>query len=96
MIAIVAVEHRKMAPGTIRTALRSWDRMARLGLTQSPGHCGEVSCCGESPRKVLEDAITYLPPWAKKHLRKLVRHLDQVYLDRVWPDPDAVEDLTLA
>lgn len=89
LTAIAAVEHRKMAPGTIRAALRSWEHLAKLGLTYEPGYCGEISCCGESPRKVLEDAITYLAPWAKKHLRKLVRRIDRVYLNRVWPDPDA-------
>jgi hypothetical protein len=42
---------------------------------------------------VLEEALTYLPPSAKKHLRRLVQRADQIYLDRVWPHPNAIRDL---
>jgi hypothetical protein len=61
-----------MAPGEIRTALRSWEQLAKQGLAYPRGYCGEISRCGDSPRRVLEEAITYLPPWAKKHLRRVV------------------------
>lgn len=88
--AIVAVEHGKMAPGEIRTALWQWKQLAKRGLAYPCGHCGEISCCGDSPRRVLEEAISYLPPWAKKHLRRVVQRLDRIYLDQVWPDPDVV------
>jgi hypothetical protein len=39
---------------------------------------------------VLEDAINYLPPWASRHLERIVERSDRVYLDRYWPEPDVV------
>jgi hypothetical protein len=93
LIAIAAVEHRTLPPGAVRRALRDWERLARLGVTKPTDHCGEPACCGDSPRDLLEEAIALLPPRAKKHLRRLVRRIDQVYLARTWPDPDAASDL---
>lgn len=87
LIAIREVEHRTLRPGAVREALGVWRHLARQGLYTQPWQC---ECCKEEhPRDVLEEAVSRLPPWAKRDLRRLVRQVDRVYLARTWPDPDA-------
>lgn len=88
--AISRIEARHLSPGAVGRALRSYRRLLRRPgryLSLSSGGC---PCCDDiEPREDLATALRALPPRAHRELRRLVDPLDEEFLRRTLPDPNA-------
>ena len=90
--AVTRLERERLWPGAIAQALRQWSRIARRPNLALSGGCGCPLCnpfYTTDERAVLELALHALPARSARELRSLVEPLDELYLKRTWPDPNA-------
>ncbi|NRQ34631.1 hypothetical protein HII36_22735 [Nonomuraea sp. NN258] len=86
MAAVIALEHTRMRPGAVSSALIAWQNAALTGTADRARHlCMCDECTGHAPRWRLQQAPTWLPPWARPHLYGLVLPVDRSYLLRTVP-----------
>jgi hypothetical protein len=93
MAAVIALEHTRMRPGTVATALVAWQEAALTGTADRVFfRCQCEECTGDAPRWRLQQALIDLPPWARAHLYTLVLPIDLYYLRRTSPMPPTSPD----
>ncbi|MBG0827650.1 hypothetical protein HS041_07725 [Planomonospora sp. ID67723] len=90
MAAVVALEHTRMRPGEVAAALLAWMQAVLPGTADriAPTRmCPE--CCGDEPRRRLEQALAALPHWARPHLYTVIFSIDGRFIARTSPNPRA-------
>ncbi|YCK32713.1 hypothetical protein ACNF49_00985 [Actinomadura sp. ATCC 39365] len=83
---MITLEHTRMWPGAVATALAAWQEAALMGTAGRVFfRCECEECTGDAPRQRLQQALTDLPPWARSRLYALVLPVDLYYLRRTSP-----------
>ena len=68
MTAVITLEHTRMRPGEVATALLAWTQAVVPGtVDRIAPTCMCPECCGDAPRQRLEQALIALPQWAQSH-----------------------------
>jgi hypothetical protein len=92
--AITVIEHGHLLPGSTRSALSRWRRLAVNAAVYRPASetCGIEECCGPGPRAVLETVLRRLPAWGRPEFWRVIKPADELFLARTLPDPCAGRD----
>jgi len=76
-------------PGAVREALAGW---ARTAADPRHAEAHPCDCCGRAGRAVLAEVLGLLSPDSAAALTRLIRPLDERFLERSLPDPLAPAD----
>ena len=89
--AVTVIEHGYLLPGSTRSALWRWRRLAVNAAVYRPASepCGIEECCGPGPRAVLETVLGRLPAWARPEFWRVIKPADELFVARTLPDPCA-------
>lgn len=95
--ALSEFERVRLWPGAIGEALNGWTRFVRGPLAAldayEPAVCLDQACQWKDPavlRETLGTALHALPTRASRELRALIQPLDETYLTRSTPVPNAI------
>ena len=87
------VERRRLWPGAVASALRTWTSVARRVPWPAFSEIPPCPCCGPfDARDTLEQALRALSPAARRHLEARIRPVDDLVRSRTLNDPFASPD----